>query len=239
MGRQGAVTRRCCEVKASKQQGRAQVCRDPAVWGSSCAETQLGGPGVRGPSLGGCRCAGTQLGGPGVRGGCHLLTSSLPPPLHGAFAVTVMIKDQEETPWQVYSTPKLGGGADQGVTGSHPLTCVRGSDLHRGVSEAFLPLIHQHWFLGPRVPDQDLCVQRHKTTWGRPRPRPPTLAPPLQPCSSKTFSIVLYFCLPPHSCSLYIGCLHNIYWKQKICSYKEERKWSQVFLLLLSLPCAF
>ena len=215
------------------------MCRDPAVWGSSCAETQLGGPGVRGPSLGGCRCAGTQLGGPGVRGGCHLLTSSLPPPLHGAFAVTVMIKDQEETPWQVYSTPKLGGGADQGVTGSHPLTCVRGSDLHRGVSEAFLPLIHQHWFLGPRVPDQDLCVQRHKTTWGRPRPRPPTLAPPLQPCSSKTFSIVLYFCLPPHSCSLYIGCLHNIYWKQKICSYKEERMWSQVFLLLLSLPCAF
>ena len=43
----------------------------------------------------------------------------------------------------------------------------------------------------------------------------------------------------PHSCSLYIGCLHNIYWKQKICSYKEERKWSQVFLLLLILPCAF
>lgn len=43
-----------------------------------------------------------------------------------------------------------------------------GSDLHSGVGEAFLPLIHQHRLLCPRVPDQDLCVQRHGTTWGRP-----------------------------------------------------------------------
>ena len=57
MGRQGAVTRRCCEVKASKQQGRAQVCRDSAVWGPSCVGIQL----CRDPA-GRPRCVGTQLG---------------------------------------------------------------------------------------------------------------------------------------------------------------------------------
>ena len=69
-----------------------------------CAGTQ-----VCGDPAGGPRCAGTQVyRGPGVRGACHLLTSVLPPPLRGAFAMTVMIKDQEETPWQIYSAPKLG-----------------------------------------------------------------------------------------------------------------------------------
>lgn len=75
MGRQGAVTRRCCEVKASKQQegprcAGTQLCGDPAVWGSSCAETQLGGPGVWGPSWGkgGARRVETQLGWPRCAG---------------------------------------------------------------------------------------------------------------------------------------------------------------------------
>lgn len=44
-------------------------------------------------------------------------------------------------------------------------TCILVSDLHRGVGETFLPLIHQHRLLGPCVPDQDLHIQRHKTKW--------------------------------------------------------------------------
>lgn len=81
-------------------------------------EAELGGEGLqaakKGPGVRGPRCVGAQVcGDPGVQGprcagSLHLLTSVLPPPLRGAFAMTVMIKDQEETPWQIYSAPKLG-----------------------------------------------------------------------------------------------------------------------------------
>ena len=129
------------------------------------------------------------------------------------------------------------GGAAQGVTGSHPPTCVRGSDLHCGVSEAFLPLIHQHRFLGPRVPDQDLCVQRHETTWGQ-----PDLAshpcPSLPALFQQDFLLCSVFLPAPHSCSLYKAAF-TVSVENRVCSYKEETKWSQVFLLLLILPYAF
>ena len=91
-----------------------QVCGDPGVrgtrcvWGPRCARTQLGDPGVWGPSWGAQVCGDPGVQGPRCAGSLHLLTSVLPPPLRGAFAMTVMIKDQEETPWQIYSAPKLG-----------------------------------------------------------------------------------------------------------------------------------
>lgn len=66
------------------------------------------------------------------------------------------------------------------------------SDLHRGVGEALLPLIHQDWLLCPRMPDQDLQVQRHKRSGACPQSFCSLSAPSqtlrvfLLPCSLST-----------------------------------------------------
>lgn len=103
-------------------------------------------------------------------------------------------------------------------------------------SEAFLPLIHQHRFLGPRVPDQDLCVQRHGT-WGQPRPRSHPCPSSSSPVPARLSPTALYS-YPPHSCSLYKAAF-TVSIEIRVCSYKEETKWPQVFLLLLIPPLCF
>lgn len=64
------------------------------------------------------------------------------------------------------------------------------SDLHRQVSEALLPLIHQHWLLCPCVPDQDLHGQRHKISGTDPQlilPAPGSLPHPARISSALSF----------------------------------------------------
>lgn len=69
------------------------------------------------------------------------------------------VQDQEEKPSEMED-----GAACAVPWPRRPslLPASSSSDLHRGISEALLPFIHQHWLLCPCVPDQDLHVQRHK-----------------------------------------------------------------------------
>lgn len=112
----------------------------------------------------------------------------------------------------------------------------RGSDLHRGVREALFALIHQHGLLRPRVPDQDLRVQRQETTWDRtpglPLPPPPAPAQALQvqplplpfcPCAIRTLSNALYFYQRPPSCCLHTACIQNSCWEQSVHNCRKNR----------------
>lgn len=155
------------------------------------------------------------------------------------------IKNQEEKPQQIYSASKLDVPLPRVWFTLIPALPVSwGSDLHSGVSEAFFPLVHQHRLLCPCVPDQDLCVQKHGTTWGRPPLtsvcRLPVHSHALQalflpllscPCSIKIFSIVIST-YPP----ILAVCPYNAFKISKRVATENRQVSSKILSCLLSSP---